>query len=134
MRTRVSDLVVDAIANGTHTTASDGRWKCRINTEMNTYVVTHHKTDMLVFDATTGHVYPLDPGWGSQTDKQGITAILGELARGGHNPSARSYHDLYSGKPEQSTRVEGPPTKAKEEPKPKLEPFEPPLTVEDTIV
>lgn len=141
MRTTVANLIEGAIVEGKNTTASNGRWKCRVNYGMDAYIVTHHQTDMLVFHGPNskqpGAVYPLDEGWGSQTDKQGVSAMLGTLRREGYNPSAISYHDLYSGKAEDSSRIQGPVVDTdslrKPEPDPDLEPFTPPLTVQDTM-
>lgn len=111
MRTTVAKLITDAIDSQKNTTASNGRWKCRINKDVDAYIVTHHTTDMLIYygpdhQNPTG-VFPLDPGWGSQTDKQGINSMLQHVHRT-HGAKILSYHELYSGKPEESSRIAGP--------------------------
>jgi hypothetical protein len=73
-RTNIANLATAALEHG-EATASDGRWKAYTTTPSRV-VIRHHSTDMIAIDMNTREVEALNAGWGSQTDKQGINAIL----------------------------------------------------------
>jgi hypothetical protein len=72
---RIATLVEEAERKGL-ASASNGRWFAVHSPESGTVVVTHHRTAMISVDVRNRTVTALNAGWGSQTDKQGINAIL----------------------------------------------------------
>lgn len=101
MRTRIARLVEVAATHPTGTaTASNGKWWATRIDDSHAVVVGHHLTKMMTVDYERRVVIPVSPGWGSQTDKCGIGAILDyekDLTRPSCDEPSRSYHHLYYG-------------------------------------
>lgn len=88
MRTNLASLVNVAAESGRATASS---WKAE--SVGDTVWVWHYDTCMIRLERwTTGwYVRPLDAGWGSVSDKQGI----GKILVGCRALNARSYRELY---------------------------------------
>lgn len=130
----IGDYYKEPVGPKGYTTASNGRWQAWATNRYGpaAIVVQHHKTPLFayVFEGSRkGEVIPLDPGWGSRTDKQGTNLIL----KGAHLPY--TYESLFGryGKINKTVRI--PPYLIETTPEPvHVERFHPPISVGDTIV
>lgn len=125
--TNLSNLINRAKERGDYATASNGRWHARrgavtmyTNPMHGGWIVRHHSTDLFrVSDVDT--IVPINPGWRSVTDKQGTNKIL----RGA------GFQDTYDSL---FPKVVKEPEPVYKEPEPNYEPFQPPISVSDTIM
>ena len=85
-QTRLSRLVEDAAR---HVEAKASTWYAlKLG---NRVLVRHYSTDMFHFNLDTWTAEPINCGWGSQSDKSGVTKIL----EGVRASNARTYNALY---------------------------------------